>query len=37
MEYEKIIVVSTNNNPDYWFYSPYIIRLGSLTAGQYAQ
>jgi len=26
MEIERIIVVSTNNNPDYWFYSPYIYK-----------
>ncbi len=24
MDREKIVVVSTNNNPDYYFYSPYI-------------
>lgn len=23
---EKIVVVSTNNNPDYYFYSPYILK-----------
>lgn len=26
MDIEKIIVVSTNNNPDYYFYSPYIYK-----------